>query len=87
MTSTAHDDAQDQWTGRVSRLISYRHLGTYSESLGRHEAEGWLTLRPDLRGGAGVLAAPLGVALFDTAGIHVDPLAVVTLPTCRFRRA
>jgi hypothetical protein len=31
-----------------------------------------------MRGPVGLLAAPLGVALLDTAGINVDPLAVVS---------
>jgi acyl-coenzyme A thioesterase PaaI-like protein len=80
LTGATHDAAgaaDDQWGTRVSSLISYRYLGTHSETHGRHEAEGWLTLRPDLRGPVGVLAAPLGIALLDTAGINVDPLAVV----------
>jgi acyl-coenzyme A thioesterase PaaI-like protein len=80
VTDTTHDTAgtsDDAWRTRVSGLISYRYLGTYSETRGRHEAEGWLTLRIDLRGSVGLLAAPLGIALLDTAGINVDPLAVV----------
>jgi acyl-coenzyme A thioesterase PaaI-like protein len=63
------------------RVISYRYLGTYSEARGRHNAEGWLTVRSDMRGRAGLLAAPLGVALLDTAGINVDPLGGYPAPT------
>jgi acyl-coenzyme A thioesterase PaaI-like protein len=37
-----------------------------------------MTIRRDLRGPVGLLAAPLGVALLDTAGINVDPIAVVS---------
>jgi acyl-coenzyme A thioesterase PaaI-like protein len=37
-----------------------------------------MNIRRDLRGPGGLLAAPLGVALLDTAGINVDPLAVVS---------
>ena len=66
--------------GRNPRLITYRYLGTYSESLGVHQAEGWITLRSDLRGPVGLLAAPLGIALLDTAGINVDYLGFV-MPT------
>jgi acyl-coenzyme A thioesterase PaaI-like protein len=80
MTDVTRDTASapdEIWGARVSELISYRYLGTYSEALGRHHAQGWLTLRPDLRGPVGLLAAPLGIALLDTAGINVDPLAVV----------
>jgi acyl-coenzyme A thioesterase PaaI-like protein len=80
LTDTTRDASgapDDTWRTRVSGLISYRYLGTYSETRGRYEAEGWLTLRSDLRGPVGLLAAPLGIALLDTAGINVDPLAVV----------
>jgi acyl-coenzyme A thioesterase PaaI-like protein len=83
MTSSDHSveqltPEQERWQGSVSTLISYRYLGTYSESRGRHEAEGWLKIRHDLRGPVGLLAAPIGIALLDTAGINVDPLAVVS---------
>jgi acyl-coenzyme A thioesterase PaaI-like protein len=71
-------EAQRRWRFAVESLVSYRYLGTYSEARGRHEAEGWITLRRDLRGPVGLLAAPLGIALLDTAGINVDPLAVVS---------
>lgn len=75
---TGLSDEQQQWQAGVSALVSYRYLGTYSEPRGRHEAEGWVTIRSDLRGPVGLLAAPLGIALLDTAGINVDPLAVVS---------
>jgi acyl-coenzyme A thioesterase PaaI-like protein len=71
------NDAQASWQRGVFTLISYRYLGTYSETKGRHDAEGWMNIRPDLRGPVGLLAAPLGIALLDTAGINVDPLAAV----------
>ena len=45
---------------------------------GTARSEGWLRLRRDLRGPAGLLASPLGIALLDTAGINVDALAVVS---------
>lgn len=69
---------QARWAEGVAALISYRYLGTWSEALGRHEAQGWITIRPDLRGPVGLRAAPLGIAMLDTAGINVDPLAVVS---------
>lgn len=71
-------DDQRQWRDGVQTLISYRYLGTYSEVHDRHHAEGWVTIRRDMRGPVGLRAAPLGVALLDTAGINVDPLAVVS---------
>jgi acyl-coenzyme A thioesterase PaaI-like protein len=70
-------EEQRRWQSEVGSLVSYRYLGTYSESKGRHEAEGWVRIRRDMRGPVGLLAAPLGIALLDTAGINVDPLAVV----------
>lgn len=72
MTSTQQQDAPRPF---AEALISYRYLGTHSEAHGPHEAEGWMTLRSDLRGPVGLLAAPLGIALLDTAGINVDPIA------------
>jgi acyl-coenzyme A thioesterase PaaI-like protein len=74
----AEEDARARWRSSVGTLVSYRYLGTYSEPRGRHDAEGWLTIRRDLRGPMGLLAAPLGIALLDTAGINVDPIAVVS---------
>jgi hypothetical protein len=72
------EEARARWQRGVSTLVSYRYLGTYSETRGRHDAEGWVTIRRDLRGPIGLLAAPLGIALLDTAGINVDPIAVVS---------
>ena len=78
MSDVALTDAQREWRSGVTRLISYRYLGTYSEPRGRHEAEGSLRIRSDLRGPAGLLAGPLGIAALDTAGVNVDPIAVVS---------
>jgi acyl-coenzyme A thioesterase PaaI-like protein len=75
---TADERQRADWRRGVATLISYRYLGTYSETRGRHDAEGWMTVRRDLRGPVGLLAAPLGIALLDTAGINVDPIAVVS---------
>jgi acyl-coenzyme A thioesterase PaaI-like protein len=79
VTLPLHDEeARARWRSGVATLVSYRYLGTYSEARGRHDAEGWLTIRRDLRGPIGLLAAPLGIAVLDTAGINVDPIAVVS---------
>src|ERR1700757_4166831 len=77
-TDDSITEDQRQWQTSVGTLISYRYLGTYSETRGRHEAEGWVKVRSDTRGPVGLLSAPLGIALLDTAGINVDPLAVVS---------
>ena len=55
-------------------LISYRYLGCSSTALTRETAEGRMRLRRDLRTAGGLLAAPLGIALLDTAGINVDAI-------------
>jgi acyl-coenzyme A thioesterase PaaI-like protein len=73
-----YSDAQLAWRSEVARLISYRYLGTYSEPRTEDEAEGTLGVRRDLRGPTGLLAAPLGIAALDTAGVNVDPVAVVS---------
>lgn len=56
-------------------LISYRYLGCNSVAIDRHQAEGRMRLRRDLRGPGGPLVGPLGIALLDTAGINVDAIA------------
>jgi acyl-coenzyme A thioesterase PaaI-like protein len=56
-------------------LISYRYLGCSSVALTRDTAEGGMRVRSDLRTAGGLLAAPLGIALLDTAGINVDAIA------------
>ncbi len=71
-------EAQATWREVASRLISYRHLGTFSTAIGRHGALGEMKIRHDLRGPVGLLAAPLGIALLDTAGINVDAIAIVS---------
>jgi acyl-coenzyme A thioesterase PaaI-like protein len=58
-------------------LISYRYLGCNSVALDRHHAEGRMRIRHDMRGTGGLLVAPLGIALLDTAGINVDAIATV----------
>jgi acyl-coenzyme A thioesterase PaaI-like protein len=72
------ETARERWRTGVHTLVSYRYLGTFSETHGRHEAEGWLSIRSDLRGPVGLLASPIGIGLLDTAGINVDPIAIVS---------
>jgi acyl-coenzyme A thioesterase PaaI-like protein len=55
-------------------LVSYRYVGCSSSALSRHTAVGGMRMRSDLRTAGGLLAAPLGIALLDTAGINVDPI-------------
>ena len=72
-------DVEEHWQAwRTSLgedgLISYRYLGCSSTALTRDTAEGRMQLRRDLRTPGGLLAAPLGIALLDTAGINVDAI-------------
>jgi hypothetical protein len=69
-------DHWDNWRRSLGEggLVSYRYLGCSSTALGRDTAEGGLRLRGDLRTAGGLLVAPLGIALLDTAGINVDAI-------------
>jgi acyl-coenzyme A thioesterase PaaI-like protein len=54
-------------------LISYRYLGCWSEAVDREHAVGHMRIRSDMRTGSGGLrAAPLAIAMLDTAGISID---------------
>ncbi len=72
-------DVEEHWqawrTGLGENgLISYRYLGCSSTVLTRETAVGRMRVRRDLRTAGGLLAAPLGIALLDTAGINVDAI-------------
>jgi acyl-coenzyme A thioesterase PaaI-like protein len=61
------------WAESLAELISYRYLGCSSELIDRDHAVGHLRIRSDLRSASGgMLAAPLAIAMLDTAGITVD---------------
>ena len=61
------------WAESLAELVSYRYLGCWSVQLDDMHAEGQLRIRSDLRtSSGGVLAAPLAIAMLDTAGINVD---------------
>ncbi|MGE0878689.1 MAG: hypothetical protein AB7L13_07360 [Acidimicrobiia bacterium] len=77
-TSTDTEELKRLWREGVATLISYRYFATYSEVVDREHATGHVKIRPDMRAGHGLRAAPLGIALLDTAGISVDPIAVVS---------
>jgi len=74
LTPEALAQARAAWRAGVEDVISYRYLGTFSTAVSPHEAIGEMKIRPDMRGPVGLLAAPLGVALNDTAGINIDPI-------------
>ena len=70
-----HWEAWQQSLGEGG-LVSYRYVGCSSRALSRHTAVGGMRVRRDLRTAGGLLAAPLGIALLDTAGINVDPIGI-----------
>ena len=59
--------------GIAGDLISYRYLGCSSALLDREHAEGRMRIRRDMRtSGGGLRAAPVAIAMLDTAGINID---------------
>jgi len=60
------------WDTAMRELVSYRHLGCSSVQVDRDHAVGSLRLRRDLRTTAGLLSAPVAIAMLDTAGICID---------------
>ena len=60
------------WTQTVAELMSYRYLGCRSVLGDGFEARGAMTLRSDMRHEGSLLAAPVAIAMLDTAGIAVD---------------
>jgi acyl-coenzyme A thioesterase PaaI-like protein len=62
--------------GGPDGLMTYRYLGTHAEATDRHHALGRMRMRSDLRGPAGLQAAPLLILVADTIGILDDAIAV-----------
>ena len=60
------------WTQTVAELMSYRYLGCRSVLGAGFEARGEMALRSDMRHEGSLLAAPVAIAMLDTAGIAVD---------------
>jgi len=60
------------WTQTVAELMSYRYLGCRSVLGDDFDARGEMTLRSDMRHEGSLLAAPVAIAMLDTAGIAVD---------------
>ena len=67
------------WAESIRPLVSYCYLGCSSVAHDADHAEGRMRLRRDMRTPAGLLAAPLGIAALDTAGINVDPVHILSL--------
>jgi acyl-coenzyme A thioesterase PaaI-like protein len=60
------------WTQTVAELMSYRYLGCRSVLGEGFQARGEMPLRSDMRYGGSAMAAPVAIAMLDTAGIAVD---------------
>ncbi|MBX5485046.1 MAG: hypothetical protein IRZ17_00360 [Mycolicibacterium hassiacum] len=60
------------WAQTVDELMSYRYLGCRSVLGEGFDAVGRMRVRSDMRSGDGLLAAPVAIAMLDTAGIAVD---------------
>jgi acyl-coenzyme A thioesterase PaaI-like protein len=60
------------WTQTVAELMSYRYLGCRSVLGDGFEARGEMPLRSDMRHEGSPLAAPIAIAMLDTAGIAID---------------
>ena len=61
-----------RWSTAVEELVSYRYVGCQSIVVDETHATGNMRLRSDLRWQAGLLGAPLAIAMLDTAGINID---------------
>jgi acyl-coenzyme A thioesterase PaaI-like protein len=69
-----------EWDASVDALITYRYLSSRPRWIDRTHADNRIRLRRDLRTSAGmVLAAPLAIAMLDTAGINVDRFWILAL--------
>jgi acyl-coenzyme A thioesterase PaaI-like protein len=60
------------WADTVAELMSYRYLGCRSVLEDGFNARGTMALRGDMRHEDSLLAAPVAIAMLDTAGIAVD---------------
>ncbi|BBZ15561.1 hotdog family protein [Mycobacterium branderi] len=69
-----------EWDASLDALMTYRYLGSKPRWIDRTHADNQIRLRPDLRTPAGaVLAAPLAIAMLDTAGINIDRIWILAL--------
>ena len=73
-------DPFGEWASSKDALMSYRYLASAPRAVDRTHAENILAIRGDLRTPAGaMLAAPLAIAMLDTAGVNVDPVNILAL--------
>jgi len=68
------------WDAAMDELMSYRYVASRPRRLDRTHGDGRIALRPDLRSASGdALAAPLAIAMLDTAGICIDRIWILAL--------
>jgi acyl-coenzyme A thioesterase PaaI-like protein len=60
------------WAEAAAELVSYRYLGCRSVPGEGFEAQGSMQIRSDMRHDGAIRAAPIAIAMLDTAGIAVD---------------
>src|SRR5215203_5875222 len=66
------DHIHGVWAEATRQLISYRYVGCQSVLHDRHHSTGHMRLRSDMRTSAGLLAAPVAIAMLDAAGNNID---------------
>jgi acyl-coenzyme A thioesterase PaaI-like protein len=70
---------QGAFTGSMRELVSYRYVGCRSVAIDADHAEGRTTIRSHLRTAGSLSGAVLAISMLDTAGINVDPVAILGL--------
>lgn len=81
--STTRREAESpygEWADSMDALMTYRYLASRPSRIDRTHADNVMPLRPDLRSPAcAALAAPLAIAMLDTAGINIDRFWILAL--------
>ena len=73
-------DPQGDWAATRGVLMSYTYLGSRPQAIDSIRAENVLDLRSDMRTASGaVLAAPLAIAMLDTATVNVESMRVLAV--------
>jgi acyl-coenzyme A thioesterase PaaI-like protein len=65
-------DIHGVWEEAVKQLITYRYVGCQSVLHDRQHSTGHMRLRSDMRTPAGLLTAPVAIAMLDAAGNNID---------------
>jgi acyl-coenzyme A thioesterase PaaI-like protein len=70
--ATVDSQVYGVWADAIAELISYRYLGCRSVLGDGFDARGTMPIRSDMRHEGSLLAAPVAIAMLDTAGIAID---------------